>query len=169
MEFMDEKAQWWFIMTVRPEQFAKLNADIVRTIDDLLRSLGPLVQHEWDGVVDENRYTSLISISIARADDPDSVSAATEHVLADMLEKIAGRNSLHCDPASGHYIRKHIFWRIKPELMILPWHRVVEYRADGPDRDMVMDMPCVMDRRWLKVGCLARVAWELPAVKEIVA
>lgn len=50
-----------------------------------------------------------------------------------------------------------IYWRIPLEFDVLKAPQIIEYRDDGPDKEMFTERPCVKDRDWTLVRAYCRL------------
>jgi hypothetical protein len=50
-------------------------------------------------------------------------------------------------------------WRVKPEIEVAEYDRIVRYHEDGPDKDFVTDKRCTFDRRFWLVKVYARCSF----------
>ncbi len=90
-----------------------------------------------------------VEIFVRASARPADVAVIEANVAADMQRAI-------CDLFTDR-IKGAIFWRIPLETEIMNDSVVIEYREDGPDREVYTDRRCVMDKNWRSVKAYARL------------
>ncbi len=75
--------------------------------------------------------------------------AVVEGMVATSMKELLDQ---YLEPRKGR-----IYWRYRLECEVREAPVVMEYRADGPDTDLITGEQCVMDKDWRRVSCYARL------------
>ena len=130
-----------------------LTPETILTFDQLHEWVGKLPFHQIDGAigpvdVEGTFYDEFCAKGIAR---PDDVRQVESLVCREALFKL---NQYLADKP----FRGTIQWRVRPEINVIPFENIIEFRDDGPDKCPWTGRRCVMDKNWVAVGVYMRLS-----------
>lgn len=94
-----------------------------------------------------NEYVELMCKALARPGDEKEVES---FVCVNVLQQF--------EQMTRHTLASSVIhWRVRPEIKVRPIERVIEYREDGPDWDVLTDKLCIMDKNWVGISVYMRL------------
>jgi hypothetical protein len=62
-----------------------------------------------------------------------------------------------------------IYWRVRLQTEVQPHAEVLRFDVRGPDKDPFTDMPCVMDKNWVRISAFCKLVRATAKTMEPVA